>query len=302
MHYNHFIIQNKWIIFIFIWRIFMSDIVICNNVMPVVSMCDMCAASEPFYHPDRVADFYVLIYVTEGVIYVTEEDTDYSVLAGEMLFLKRELHHWGKRLVPRGTKWCYVHFTTDEPRDIGEFSPDVGPLPPYLPSEYRSVISGYQKNMQGSKAERRLTEMIKYALSDDSMKKWRINGMFNDVLTEIVIGDKERNDSESLSGRIRKNVASHYKEPFSSKVLENELFLNYRYMAYVFKRDMGITIQQYHISLKMNEAARLLRSTLSPVGEIADTVGYSDMLYFSRCFHNFFGVSPTQYRKNLRIL
>ncbi len=37
---------------------------------------------------DRIADFNVTIYVTEGVMYVTEKGWDYEIDAGEMLLIK----------------------------------------------------------------------------------------------------------------------------------------------------------------------------------------------------------------------
>ena len=33
--------------------------------------------------------------------------------------------------------------------------------------------------------------------------------------------------------------------------------------------------------------------------EISEQVGYQDMLYFSRCFHNTYGMSPTEYRRSV---
>lgn len=71
-------------------------------------------------------------------------------------------------------------------------------------------------------------------------------------------------------------------------------------MSAIFKKEKGMTIQQYHNSIKMNEAARLLRSTLLSVGEIGEKIGFSDILYFSRCFSSFHGISPTAYRKRCR--
>lgn len=58
-----------------------------------------------------------------------------------------------------------------------------------------------------------------------------------------------------------------------------------------------MTMQQFHTSVPIETACRLLRSTLLPVGEISRQVGYINMLYFSRCFHTVMGMSPTEYRK-----
>ena len=68
-------------------------------------------------------------------------------------------------------------------------------------------------------------------------------------------------------------------------------------MAAVFKKEKGMTMQQYHNAMRMEEACRLLCSTLMRVGDIADRLGFTDMLYFSRCFHNYTGKSPSRYRK-----
>ena len=79
----------------------MNEIVLCNSSMPVMGVCDLCAAPEPFFHADRTVDFHVLIYVIEGVGYVTEEETDYEIHPGELLFLKSGIRHLGKREIPK---------------------------------------------------------------------------------------------------------------------------------------------------------------------------------------------------------
>lgn len=277
----------------------MNDIIFSNTVMPVLSMCDLCAASEPFFHADRITDFYVLIYVIEGTIYVTEEDEDYAVGAGELLFLKKGVHHFGKYEIPKGTRWYYVHFYMDEPTEAKEFIPDTAPIQPYVLSAYNKRLPKYIKGLRGSVTERKIMDMIEYCRSDDRTKKWRINSVLHDLLTEITVGNEEDSGKVSLTERIKESLLKSYREPFSAHSLEQEFFLSYKYMAAVFKRDTGTTMQKFHSSLKMNEAARLLRSTLMSVGEIGLQVGYGDVLYFSRCFHNFFGTSPTEYRRNL---
>ncbi len=279
----------------------MNDIILSNTVMPVLSMCDLCAASEPFYHPDRVADYYVLIYVIEGTIYVTEENTDYAVNSGELLFLSRGVHHFGKQEISKGTRWYYAHFYMDEPKETEEFLPDAAPVPPYTALAYRKNMPKYIKGLHGSITEKKIAEMIEYTHSSDRLKKWKINGILHELLTHIAIGNEQENECKSLSDRICESLSRCYKTPFSAEQLEQEFYLSYKYMATVFKRETGTTMQRFHSSLKMNEAARLLRSTLLPVGEIAGQVGFGDTLYFSRCFHNHFGVSPTEYRKNLPV-
>ena len=65
-----------------------ADISIAETDLPLVSDCDMLTATENFRHMDRTADFNDMIYVTDGMMYVTECDIDYEIGAGELLFLK----------------------------------------------------------------------------------------------------------------------------------------------------------------------------------------------------------------------
>jgi len=51
---------------------------------------------------------------------------------------------------------------------------------------------------------------------------------------------------------------------------------------------------------RMLEAARSLRFTTLTVGEVASRSGFTDQLYFSRAFKRYHGVTPTEYRNQVR--
>ena len=277
----------------------MNNIIFSNICMPVLNGCDLCAASEPFYHADRIIDFNVLIYVIEGTIYVTENDIDYTVNAGEMLFLKSGIRHFGKREIPKGTRWHFVHFYFDEQPDLEEFVPNSTPIQQYEPVKFSRVLPKFMSNLSGGRIERKICELTDYFHSDDRMKKWNINLLLHNLLTEIAIYDIIDEATVTLSDKISDYLNAHYTEPFSAKALEKKFSFSYKYMAAVFKKETGKTMQQYHTLLRMNEACRLLKSTLMTIGEISERVGYQDMLYFSRCFHSSCGMSPTEYRRSV---
>ena len=73
----------------------MNEIILSTASQPVVCACDFLAAYEPFCHIDRILEFNDLLYVVEGVMYVSEEGTDYEINEGEMLFLKHHKRHYG---------------------------------------------------------------------------------------------------------------------------------------------------------------------------------------------------------------
>lgn len=275
----------------------MNEIRIANNSMPTINGCDLCIASESFFHADRTIDFNVLIYVTEGVIYVTEDTIDYEIHPGELLFLKKGIHHFGKKKIPRGTQWYFVHFYMDSETTFPVFIPSHIPMKQYEPIQCSMELPKYLSNLGGSTLEHSLKSFVDYFHSDDLMREWNINSCFFQLLTDISIYQKAVSKKFSLSDKICDYLTIHMCEPFSSFALEQYFFLSYKYMAATFKKEKQLTMQQYHTKIRMNAASKLLKSTLLPINEIGERLGYSDQLYFSRCFHDFMGMSPTVYRK-----
>ncbi len=279
----------------------MNEITLNNAEMPVVSGCGLLAASEPFFHADRIAGFNVMIYVLEGAIYVTEGELDYAVKRGELLFLKSGIRHYGRLEIPKGTRWFYVHFYFEEQPDCADFRNSDRQIMPYSPTRYSAPLPKLLTGLRGSETEERILSFWERCSSEDSFRGWYVNLRLAELLGFIALRalrETEDPASQGLSGRIAQYLFDHLSEPFSSKRLEREFFLSYKRMAAVFKTETGMTMQRYHDRLKMEEACRLLRSTLIPVSEAAAALGYSDALYFSRRFREITGQSPTQYRKN----
>ena len=67
-----------------------------------------------------------------------------------------------------------------------------------------------------------------------------------------------------------------------------------------FKEYTTMTPAQYILSLRISNAQTLLESTNYNVTEIADIVGYDNPLYFSRIFKKQSGMSPSEFRKQLK--
>ncbi|MGW0828015.1 cupin domain-containing protein [Streptomyces sp. NPDC002845] len=64
-----------------------------------------------------------------------------------------------------------------------------------------------------------------------------------------------------------------------------------------FKAVAGLTPLAYLSRVRIDQAARLLRDTDAPVGNIAQAVGYSSEFAFSRAFSREHGIAPGRYRR-----
>lgn len=74
--------------------------------------------------------------------------------------------------------------------------------------------------------------------------------------------------------------------------------LSYCQLFRLFKREFGLSPQQYIEQQRVDYAKKLLRVNRLTVKEVAAQVGFSNQLYFSRRFQKATGFSPTQYREN----
>lgn len=291
----------------------MKPIIITSDTLPVLTACDFCMANESFYHIDRTPNFHILIYVVSGCIYVTEEETDYEVHEGELLILQSGVRHYGLKPISKGTSWYYVHFYLDP---TSERLPYIygSPLPSFrdafrfqmeLPkyrigleqSKTAEMIADLADSLHSGNAMTNLTNTPTDYHANDAMAFWNANLRLFSILTELAVGSLPPAPKQSLSDRIAEYLSDHVRESFSAAALEKQFFLSYKHMASVFKKEKQMTLHQYHTRLRMSEACHLLRTTMKSVGEISEDLGYHDMLYFSRCFHQTIGMSPTEYRR-----
>lgn len=117
------------------------------------------------------------------------------------------------------------------------------------------------------------------------------------VLGLILTGLYRRPDAGSapLTRAVRWMYA-HLEEPLTLDRLCRELGMSKSGLNDLFRRYAHRPPLQFFTRLKMTEAAKLLRQTDLPVGEIARQLGYTDPYYFSRAFKKAEGTSPTAYR------
>lgn len=86
-------------------------------------------------------------------------------------------------------------------------------------------------------------------------------------------------------------------EQLSIQGIANELNVNRSYLTTVFKEHNALSPKEYLHYVRMHRGKQLLETTTQPIKFIAYSVGFSDPLYFSKAFKNFFHSSPSQVRK-----
>lgn len=92
-------------------------------------------------------------------------------------------------------------------------------------------------------------------------------------------------------------LGEHFTERLSLTEVAAHFGLSPQYFSTFFKENFGRTFTQHVNSLRIEQAARLLRETDLPVMDVGFTVGFDNFSYFIKRFRSVYGVSPSHYRK-----
>ena len=95
---------------------------------------------------------------------------------------------------------------------------------------------------------------------------------------------------------MRGYIKSHLNVNFSLADVANSVDLSPYYASRIFREDQNMTVMEYAVQLRMNEACYLLANPNLRIDEIAAQLGYADPGYFTRVFKKHEGMSPRQYR------
>ncbi len=86
----------------------------------------------------------------------------------------------------------------------------------------------------------------------------------------------------------------------SAKIKDLSVILGYSevYTGQLIKAELGIPFSQLLQKRRCEKAAELLKGSRMTVKEIIDEVGYDNETYFRNIFKDFYGITPSEYRKN----
>jgi AraC family L-rhamnose operon transcriptional activator RhaR len=88
-------------------------------------------------------------------------------------------------------------------------------------------------------------------------------------------------------------------QPWTLEAMAREARLSESQLVRVFRADTGSAPLTYLQQLRAERFARLLRTTSLPVARIGSAVGWPEPGYASRRFRTYWGVSPSEYRRQM---
>ena len=116
------------------------------------------------------------------------------------------------------------------------------------------------------------------------------------------------NSSSEQTSNLRKAIfkaehylANHYDEKLEMQAVAKLVGTSYSNFRRAFLKQTGLSPWQYVLQVRLVQARRLLATNENKLDDIAHKVGFSSGFHLSGVFSKAFGISPSQWRKNITI-
>ena len=141
-----------------------------------------------------------------------------------------------------------------------------------------------------------------------SVKKEFVNALASFVSYDAFIADiisilaTLRNDKrdpdryEQLANEVEEYLINNYNKNITSDVLSKEFGFVPSYISRLFKRQKGVSPNEYVTKYRIEKAKKLIEENNDlRIKDIADAVGFKESYYFSKTFKRETGMWPTEY-------
>lgn len=142
-------------------------------------------------------------------------------------------------------------------------------------------------------------------ISNFIQNEYRINHL-NEYIKKIYISlideDKIETDRTKEVGDFVINyIQRNYSDPnITIEGIASELELSSAYVSTLFKKSTGNVFSQYLQEYRLNKAKELLENTEDKVKDVSEHVGFGTYNNFAKAFRKNFGISPSDYRNNVK--
>lgn len=242
--------------------------------------------AAPFLHPKRKMKEHDFIYLLQGEWKFGQNDEVYILKKDSLLILSAENIHYGIAPCSAGTKTMYFHATCER----GDRSYVNGDKT----SENSPVIDSFVDASANKNIKNYFSRVVNCKLSGNQRKA---DLYFELLLCELADNNTYSADYE-VAERIEKIIHKNPESFIGNKELADMVNVSVKTAETKFKQRFGITIHQYILKYKINEAISYFETFPQiSIKEIALNLGFYDEYHFSKQFKRITGISPAVYRK-----
>lgn len=252
--------------------------------------------SPDWMHLTRRLTDFELIVVTEGILYIASENTNYEITKGQYLLMNLTDNQHGYKSSDCSFYW--LHFTYNKNSNNPEAHDSEAIIKNYrqghllipeignLSSTERIII--LMKQLQDS--EKRYHEI--------SLNNFLASAILAELSGQSYLFKKfgEGNIKKQLYNDICDYITMHVSENITMDDLAIYFDYNKKYLTTFFRKQSGNTIKHFILQTKMDHAQAELTDTNHSISQISYNIGFNEVHNFSNAFKKITGLSPSDYR------
>jgi len=245
-----------------------------------------------YYFDGEAHNFWELVYVTEGSLFVSEDDKVYRLSEGNIIFHKpMEFHKiWVEK--DQSARAIIISFEAEE-EIFDNLADTLYRLDVEKQNAFEEIFHMLNENFHTNFYVRR-TENPDIAAE-------KLTFMHFEIFLLSLLSDYNvnKNTGHSISATNYKMIIDTMNENISKNLSINELAalcnLSVSNLKKIFAKYASGGVMKYFNSLKIKKAMRLLRIGLS-VSETSYQLGFSSQNYFAVVFKRETGMLPSEFR------
>lgn len=145
-----------------------------------------------------------------------------------------------------------------------------------------SVLSSPRMLESFNRASRSIADMVNWV---------------SDLSDALVQYDYKKEKTPDMIKEIKIFIEENSGEEISRNDLAAKVFLHPDYLSRIFKEQMGISLSDFIIQVRIDKAKVLLQKTDDRISDISAKVGYPNTAYFTKLFKRATGMTPKEFRK-----
>lgn len=225
----------------------------------------------------------LIMQILEGTCFVRQGNRTALAQEGDTILLNcYEPHEYSAQ---KPLKMMWMHFDGGQSIELCET----------IQKERGFVFS----NTDTEQLKKDLDEILSVLRSDHPLSEASVSCIIYNFLCRFLLAFSDENTTVE-SRLIEKSLLflrEHYHSDLTVDDIAKQAAVSASHFSRIFRKAVGASPYEYLITLRLNQAKKLLRQTDLSIDAIAEKTGFHSTANFTALFHRRVGVSPSKFRR-----
>lgn len=247
--------------------------------------------AKPNYHiGPRFIAYYSLHFVQAGQVTLRVNQEEIILTRGDLFVLfPNSIHEY--YITPHEEPALHMFWVAAEGKQMPLITSRLG-----LTLKHPYIKSFFDQELEQSFFQFALDWMQLVKQDDFSLTQ-----RFYALLNQIVQLSKPMKTASSADDWVATSIDYihlYYKDGITVSDIADHVGIHRSHFSNVFHQKVGMRPHRYLTNLIMEDAMKIVSTTMLPISHIALSLGYSDVYSFTHAFKNYYGQPPSYYRKS----